>query len=51
MKEYIERIVEILKEGGKVSIPTNYLTDSELETILKENQDLTLDENKDLILR
>lgn len=51
MKEYTERIVEILREGGKVSIPTAYLTDNEVKEVLDLNKDITLNEQSEFILK
>lgn len=51
MKEYTERIVEILREGGKVSIPTDYLTDNEVKEVLALNEDITLNKQREFILK
>tara|TARA_A100001201_G_scaffold142790_1_gene142010 strand:- start:2235 stop:2423 length:189 start_codon:yes stop_codon:yes gene_type:complete len=48
MKEYIERILEILREGGKYSVPTEYLTQEQVNQILTDNPDIYLNEDNQL---
>lgn len=51
MIEYTDKIVEILREGGKKSIPIGYLTQDELEKVLEINKDIQLNELQELELK
>ncbi len=51
MKAYTDSILEILRKGGKVSIPTGYLTDNEVKEVLTLNEDITLNEQSEFILK